>query len=159
VNASGNLTASYEAPHSTTFSVVFSGDATYSPRTVTRVVYVRAKVSESLGGYYRSSTVGGVTYRLYHRSSVLRVTAVVSPNKRGQCVKFEVQEHYRGAWHANVATKCGSLTSSSKISAGFGLTHADIGYHYRIRADYVRSSKDTTNLSNDSTWKYLMVEN
>ena len=158
VDASGNLTANYKAPHSTAFSVVFSGDATYAPRTVTHVVYVRARVSESLGGYYRSRTVGGVTYRLYHRRAVLRASAVVSPNKSGQCVKFEVQEHYRGAWHANAATKCGRLTSSSKISAGFGLTHADIGYPYRIRADYVRS-KDTTNRSNDSTWKYLMVEN
>jgi hypothetical protein len=139
--------------------VVFSGDANYAPRTVTHVIYVRAKVAESLAGYYRSRIIGGITYRLFHRRAVLRATAAVSPNKNGQCVKFEVQEHYRGAWHANVITKCGSLNSASKISVGFGLTHAGIGYHYRIRADYVRSSKDITNLSNDSAWKYLMVEN
>jgi ribosomal protein S11 len=159
VNTSGNLTASYKAPHSTTFSVVFAGDANYAPRTVTHVVYVRAKVAETLGGYYRSRVIGGITYRLFHRRGVLRATSTVSPNKSGQCVKFEVQEHYQGAWHANVITKCGSLNSSSKISVGFGLTHAGIGFHYRIRADYLRSSRDTTNLSNDSVWKYLMVEN
>jgi hypothetical protein len=159
VNTSGNLTVSYPAPHSTTFSVVFSGDGSYAPRTVTHIVYVRAKVSDSLGGYYHSRVVGGITYRLFHRNATMRAHATVSPNKHGQCVKFEVQEYYQGAWHANVSTKCASLDSSSKISAGFGLTHAGIGFHYRIRADYIRSSKDTTNLSNDGAWQYLMVEN
>ena len=70
-----------------------------------------------------------------------------------------MQEHYRGAWHANVVTKCASLDSSSKISGAFVLTHADIGFHYRIRADYVRRTKDTTNLSGDGAWQFLMVEN
>jgi hypothetical protein len=30
---------------------------------------------------------------------------------------------------------------------------------FRIRADYVRSSGDTSNLSTDSGWLYFMVEN
>ena len=38
------------------------------------------------------------------------------------------------------------------------LTQADIGCHYRIRVDYLRSGKDDSNLSNDSVWKYLIVE-
>ncbi len=52
MNSSGNLTVSHKTPHSTTFSVVFSGDAYYGAQTVTHAVRVRAKVSETLSGYY-----------------------------------------------------------------------------------------------------------
>jgi hypothetical protein len=158
VNSGGTLTVSYVAPHSTTFSAVFSGDARYAPKTVTHAAYVRAKVSESLSGYYGSRRIGGTTYRLFHRNNLLHAHGAVAPNKRGQCVEFEVHEHYLGAWHANVITGCIHLSSSSQAFVAFGLTMADIGFPYRIRADYIRSSKDTSNLSNDSAWQYLMVE-
>jgi YVTN family beta-propeller protein len=158
VNSHGNLTVSYKASHSTTFSVVFSGDAYYAPKTATRAVHVRAKVSESLSGYYRSERIGRTTYRLYHRRNKLYVHVTVEPNKRGQCVEAQAQEYAQGAWHANVTTGCGRLNSSSKFSGYLGLTHADIGYHYRIRVDYIRSSKDTSNLSNDSAWQYFIVK-
>jgi hypothetical protein len=46
----------------------------------------------------------------------------------------------------------------SQIAGSFNLSQADIGFHYRVRADYIRSSKDTSNLSNDSHWQYLIVE-
>lgn len=158
VNSGGNLTVSYVAPHSTTFSAVFSGDARYAPKTVTHAVYVRAKVSESLSGYYGSRRIGRTTYWLFHRNHLLHAHGTVAPNKRGQCVEFEVQEFFQGAWNANVTTGCIHLNSSSKASAVFGLTQADIGFPYRIRADYIRSRKDTSNLSNDSAWQYVMVE-
>lgn len=157
VNSSGNLTVSYAAAHSTTFSAVFSGDTYYAPTTATHVIYVRAKVSEWLSGYYSHTTIGGRTYWLFHRYDVLHAHAAVSPNKHGQCVKFQVQEYYLGAWRANVTTGCISLNSYSKASAAFGLTYADIGYHYRIRADYIRSSTDISNLSNHSAWRYVIV--
>jgi DNA-binding beta-propeller fold protein YncE len=157
VDSSGNLTVSYKAAHSTTFSAVFSGDSQYRPTTVTRVIYVRANVSETLSGYYASRRIGGITYRLFHRHARMHVHVTVRPNKSGQCLKFELQEHYLGAWHG-ATTRCGTLDSSSKISVTVGLTHANLGYHYRIRADYIRSSKDTTNLSNDSAWRYFIVK-
>ena len=158
VNSLGDLTVSYKAQRSTTFSVTFSGDAYYAPKTATHAVRVLAKVSESLSGYYRSQRIGRTTYRLYHRHDKLHAHATVDPNKRGQCVKFVVQEYYLGAWHFNVITGCGKLNSSSEVSAIFVLTHADIGYHYRLRADYLRSSKDMSNLSNDSAWHYFIVK-
>ena len=156
VNSSGNLTVSYKAPHSTKLTAVFSGDAQYRPTTVTHVIYVKANVSESLGGYYASERIGGITYRLFHHHASMHVNVTVRPNKSGQCVKFEIQEHYQGSWHSGISG-CGSLDSSSKISIRVSLAHANRGYHYRIRADYIRSSKDKTNLSNDSPWQYLIV--
>ncbi len=119
VNSLGELTVSYKAQHSTTFSVAFSGDAYYAPKTATRAVYVRAKVSESLSGYYRSQRIGRTTYRLYHRHNKLHARATVDPNKKGQCVEFEAQEYYLGAWHANVTTGCGKLSSFSEVSGSF----------------------------------------
>ena len=38
VDSLGNLGVGYSAPHSTTFSVVFSGDAHYAQMTTTRAV-------------------------------------------------------------------------------------------------------------------------
>ncbi len=114
-------------------------------------------MSETLSGYYASTRIGGITYRLFHRRALMHVHVTVRPNKSGQCVKLELQEHYHGAWHG-VTTRCGTLNSSSKISAAVRLTHANLGYHYRIRADYIRSSKDTTNLNNDSAWRYFIVK-
>jgi hypothetical protein len=136
---------------------VFSGDSQYRPTSVTRLIYVRANVSETLSGYYASTRIRGITYRLFHRRAVMHVHVTVRPNKSGQCLKFELQEHYQGAWHG-VTTRCGTLNRSSKISVTVGLTRANLGYHYRIRADYIRSSKDTTNLSNDSAWQHFIVK-
>ena len=158
VNSSGNLTVSRKEPHSTTFSVVFSGDADYASRTVTDAVRVRARVSESQSGYYGSKRVGRTRYRLYHRTGLLHVHATVAPNKSRQCVQVEVQEYFEGAWQANVSTGCVKLSRASQISGSLSLTQADVGFHYRVRADYIRSAKDTSNLSNDSGWQYLIVE-
>lgn len=158
VNASGNLAVSYVALHSTTFSAVFTGDTVFAPKTVTRAVGVRAKVSMGLSGYYASTKVGSITYRLYHRSGRVTVAITVAPSKSGQCVKLEVQEYYKSAWHANAITSCGILNSSSKVTRYMAVNSANLGYHYRVRADYVRSSKDTSNLSADSGWQYYMVE-
>jgi hypothetical protein len=156
VNSHGELTVSYTAPHSTTFSVVFTGDAHYAARTVSHDVGIRASVAESIGGYYTSTHYGSTLYRVYHHTADLRESVAVTPNKSGECVKVEVQIYYQGKWYADLTTSCGDLNSASKISGLFSLSQAT-GYRYRIRADYVRSSKDISNLSNDSGWLYFVV--
>jgi hypothetical protein len=157
VNSSGDLTVSYKPAFSTTFTAAFSGDGKYAPATASRTVFVRAGVAESLTGYYSSEHVGGVTYWLFHRHSLMHVHVTVRPNKNGQCVKFELQIHYQGAWHGKT-TRCAALDSSSRVNLNVSLTRAGLGYHYRIRADYVRSRTDTSNLSNHSTWQFFIVK-
>jgi hypothetical protein len=137
---------------------VFSGDARYAAKTVTRDVGVRASTTMNMGGYYSSRKVGGTTYRLYHRSSYLYVTATTGPDKSGQCVKIEVQEYYGGAWHANETTGCSALNGSSQLSGYLTVTNGDLGYRYRVRADYIRSATDVSNQSSDSGWQYVLVE-
>lgn len=157
VGPSGDLTVSYAAPHSTIFIAVFSGDAHDAAVKVTRIITVRVKVTEALSGYYGSKVIGSTTYRLYHRTAVLRATGTVAPGKKGQCLRFEVQEHANGRWYTQL-TNCGTLSSSSQVVGSFTLTHADIGYPYRIRAVYLQFATDYSNADNDSPWQYLKVE-
>lgn len=46
------------AIHSTTFSVVYKGDAHYLPKTIVRAVTVRARVSMTNNGYSISRSSG-----------------------------------------------------------------------------------------------------
>ena len=156
VNSAGNLTLSYSAPHTTTFYARYTGDAAYAPRTVTAGASVAAAVSTKLGGYYASERVGSVTYRLYHRTKKLAAAVLVAPNKHGECVKFDLQELYKGKWYDSL-TGCGTLAKNSVIGGNLTLSKAALGSHYRIRAEYERG-KDTTNLSADSGWQYFIVE-
>lgn len=158
VNSGGELTVSYRAARSTTFSAVFGGDPQDTPKTVTRAAYIRARVSASLEGYYASKRIDGVLYRLFRSGAVLDATGSVAPDKHGECVRFEVQEFYQGAWRPNVRTPCVILSKSSRAVQAFGLNQADIGYHYRIRAHYIPSAADKANLSAESTWLFLIVK-
>jgi hypothetical protein len=156
VNSHGDLTVSYRAAHSTEFEAVFSGDAHYTPKTVTELSYVKAKVTESLSGNSGSKRIGGQTYLVFHRKKTLDVHVTVAPDKAGECVEFTLAIYYQGAWHADT-TSCGDLSKSSKLTLRVSLKKAGIGYHYRIRADYLPGS-DTSNLGNDSAWAYFIVE-
>lgn len=156
VNSAGILTVSYVAPHSTEFSEVFAGDARYTPRTVTHTVSVRARVTQTISGYYTSKTVGGTVYRVYHHTALLHVAVAVAPNKHGQCVEIQVQQFYNNRWNSNLTTGCGSLNSSSTVSGNFNLTKAT-GGTFRLRADYVRSATDISNISTSSSWAYFTV--
>jgi hypothetical protein len=157
VNSSGNLTVSVRVARSTTFTAVFAGDARYAAKSASTTMYTRADVAMAISDYYASKRVGSVTYRLYHHTKHLNVGAAVAPNKSGECVQVEIQEYYRGAWQPNVTTDCVALNKNSAVGVYFTLNQADIGYPYRLRADYVRGS-DLSNLSADTGWQYFMVE-
>jgi hypothetical protein len=155
VDATGNLTVSYTAPHSTTFTAVFAGDADYAPVTVPLDVIVTAKVSESVSGSYGSKKVSGITYRLFHHTKPLTVSTTVTPDKAGQCITIEIQEHYSGAWQPNSVSDCVNLSRSSKATGLVDGSHADLGFPYRIRIDY---SGDATNGASNSAWSYVMIK-
>lgn len=144
------------AIHSTTFSVVYKGDAHYLPKTIVRAVTVRARVSMTNNGYFASTRIGGVRYRVYHHTALLGAFVTVAPDKHGQCVELEVQQRVSGGWIANQVFGCFALNSSSKVTAYLGLLRAGTA-RYRVRADYERSSKDPSNLSTDSSWFYFEV--
>lgn len=156
VNASGDLVVSERLPHSTTFTAVFAGDADYTAATAKGTAYVRAKVSESLSGYYLTKRISGVTYRLVHRKKTLYVHVTVAPNKSGECVEFDVREFYRGTWQGE-QTPCAILSHASKVTLSVMFAKSAVGHRFRIRADYI-AGIDDSNRPSDSAWEYFMVE-
>jgi len=158
VNSRGDLTVSYVARHSVMFSVVFAGDAQDGQATVKRMVNVFAKVTMTVRGNYGTRRVGHHTYLLYHRSGHVDVAVTVAPNKHGQCVVVQVQSYFRGAWHPNTTTNCALLSSTSHVLGYLTVNQASLNIPYRLRAIYLRSNGDISNLSTAASWHYVLVE-
>jgi hypothetical protein len=156
VDAKGNLTATYELARNTTFSASFAGDYRYAPATVTRAADAHVKVATTLGGSYTSTTYSGITYRVYHRTVKPSVTATVTPNKAGQCQRFQAQQYYSGAWHTLTTSGCFSLAANSTAKTQLSLTNA-LNQKFRVRSEYERRTKDNTNLSTWGGWLYFTV--
>ncbi|TGN79495.1 hypothetical protein E5083_07675 [Streptomyces bauhiniae] len=156
VDSRGNLRATYKLTRSTTFTASYAGDHRYAPATATRAVSGQVKVAQALSGYYTSAKYSGTTYRVYHRKTRPTVTTTVSPNKSGQCVKFQAQRYYSGAWHTLNTSGCFTLGAKSAVSSKLSLSNA-VGQKFRVRSEYVRGSKGTTNVSTWGGWQYLTV--
>lgn len=156
VDLNGNLTVNDKIPYTTTFSAVFSGDLLYQAKTVTHTVTVVPRMSLAVNGWYASASVNGTTYREYHSFSDIDVDLSVAPNKSGECVWFQVQEFYNGAWHANMKTSCVALDPASKLSGYLTVNNADGGYHYRIQAHYQPGKSDSRNGGTATAWQYLL---
>lgn len=156
MDSKGNLTATYKLANNTTFTASYAGDYHYAPATATRAVSDQVKVAQALSGYYTTTTYSGTTYRVYHHTAQPTVTTTVSPNKSGQCVHLQVQQYYGGAWHTLSTSGCFTLTSKSAVAARLSLSHA-VNQKFRVRSEYVHSSKDATNVSTWGGWQYLTV--
>jgi hypothetical protein len=157
VNSAGKLRVYFRLTRTTTFTVVFGGDARDAPVRASRTVQALARVADGISGYYARTRVGGTTYYVFHASKQLVLRATVSPSKGGECLKPETEQWDTGAgWDDDTAYGCDLLDSGSHDSAPFNLAQA-IGDRYRIRADYVRGARDLANLSADGSWLYLTV--
>jgi hypothetical protein len=155
VNSKGVLSVSYALTRNTVFTAAFGGDVHNAPKTVTKTVDAEVKIATSYGGYYTTEKVDGTTYRVYHTSGRLDISLTVTPNKHGQCIDLEIQQYDSSiGWFTNETIGCSDLNSSSKLSGYLTLTNAGT-HQYRIRVEYIRSSKDTTNVDTDSGWFYF----
>jgi hypothetical protein len=138
---------------STTLYAVYPGNSDNTAATVTKTVNVGAKVSASIGGYYKTES----GYRLYHHTARLRLSAAVAPVKKGECVEFQVQQYVKKAWKTVITTGCATLNAKSEASDDLTLGKYAQGVPYRVRADYLRG-KDTSNLDADSSFLDFMVK-
>ncbi|MGW2644143.1 hypothetical protein ACWC2T_04315 [Streptomyces sp. NPDC001393] len=84
------------------------------------------------------------------------MTAVVTPNKSGQCEKFQAQEYYSGAWHTLTTSGCYYLDPNSTGVTQLSLANA-VNQKFRVRSEYVHSTQDNTNLTTWGGWLYLTV--
>ncbi|MFG2370151.1 hypothetical protein ACGFY9_01560 [Streptomyces sp. NPDC048504] len=158
VDSKGNLKATYKLTHNTTFTASFAGDYRYAPATATRAVHDQVGIAEKLGGSYTSIKYGTVTYRVYHHTVKPQVTGTVSPDKSGQCLRFQAQEYYNKAWHTLTTSSCFSLATGSVGTTSLSLTNA-VNQKFRVRTEYVAGAKDATNVSTWGGWLYLTVRN
>jgi hypothetical protein len=156
VDSNGNLAGSYKLARNTTFSAVFAGDYRYAPKTVAHSVQTQVRISETLSGYYTSTHYGSTLYRVYHHTAKEQLDVTVTPNKAGQCILFRVQRYYSGAWHTQTTTPCAALSSAGAGRHKMSLTNS-VGSKFRIAAEYVHSSRDTTNPSTWGAWQYFTV--
>jgi hypothetical protein len=113
-------------------------------------------VTESLSGYYTSTHYGSTLYRVYHHTAKPTINVTVTPNKSDQCLRYQAQRYYSGAWHTLTTSGCYHLTPKSTGSGQLTLTNA-VGQKFRMRAEYVHSSWDTTNISTWGGWQYFTV--
>ncbi|MFK0152474.1 hypothetical protein ACIQVK_10395 [Streptomyces sp. NPDC090493] len=158
VDSKGNLKATYKPTRSTVYTASFGGDYRYAPATATHSAATQVKIAERLGSYYTSTTYSGVTYRVYHHTVQPQVVGTVTPDKSGQCMKFQAQEYYSGAWHTIGTSSCFSMAPGSTGVTHLVLTHA-VNQRFRVRTEYVHSSKDTSNADTWGGWLYLTVRN
>jgi hypothetical protein len=85
-----------------------------------------------------------------------QINATVAPNKAGQCVRYQAQQYYSGAWHTLTTSDCYALDSASKGTAELSLTNA-VDKKFRMRAEYVHSAHDNSSLSTWGGWLYFTV--
>ena len=157
VNAKGKIYPSYRLAENTKFTAVFAGDAKDAAHEVSREVAATAKVISSITGYYKTTTVSGTSYRVYHSDSTLTLHATVAPNSKGQCLEPETQQWDKGVgWDADAKYGCDTLNSDSHDTAPFSLGKA-VGDKYRVRARFVHGRDNTAIHSALGGWIYFEV--
>ncbi len=157
VESQGGISVVHSLTRTSTFTASFAGDAHNLPASAAITVGVTAHVAGALHGAYKTTTISGVKYFVFHSSAAMKLAATVAPDKRGECVRPERQEFslLRG-WVSDHLGNCTALDAASQVQIPLSLTGMK-GHRFRIRADYVRSGKDTANLSNDGSWLYFTV--
>ena len=138
----------------TTFTATFGGDSHYDPATVSLAIKVGVKIANALSGYYKTATVAGLDYHVYHRNATLKNLITVTPAKPGECVRYQVEQGRNGVWGAASTTGCVALNkwSQTMLTRKLGST----GW-FRVRADFTPSAKDVANVSTDGAWVYYVV--
>jgi hypothetical protein len=155
IEPSNTITSSDSSfTRNTTFTATYGGDPRYDAATVNLAIKVGVKIADSLSGYYKTTTVAGLPYHLYHRNATLKDLVTVTPSKTGECVRFEVQKSVNGVWHPDTISGCAALNKWSQTMRTSKLSST--GW-YRFRPDFTASAKDTTNVSTDGGWLYYVI--
>jgi YVTN family beta-propeller protein len=127
VNASGDVVVARKATDQTTFIAAFGGDQLYMPKRLFRTVGVRARISETLSGWW--ATVNG--YRLYHAVVDPVIVAGLVPHPG--CLVFQSQVLTGGRWVAGPSSPCFAVDGSGRVGASLSGAHT-VGATWRMRA-------------------------
>jgi hypothetical protein len=158
VDAKGKWYPVYSITRTTTFTAVFAGDSRDAPNSASRTLHAYARVTDRIGGHYKTSrSSDGTVYDVFRSAGALTLYSTVAPNKHGECLEPETQQYDAGVgWDADTKYGCDKLDGKSHDTAPFSLSRAG-GDRYRIRGDYFRGSSDTANLNGQGPWLYFIV--
>jgi hypothetical protein len=158
VNGSGNLVLSYPAAtRNVIFSATFSGDAQYVPRSVSVRLGVDVRVAMTNSGWYTTATFNGGTYHVFHSNAHLNLAVLVTPNKHDEKLELVGQQWYNNTWN-DVSGDVFTYTLPRTSSISGYLTVAQVaGDYFRLRAVFLPSRTDVTNVSYYSGWFYFKV--
>jgi hypothetical protein len=155
VNSKGNLAVSLTLTRNTTLSATFTGDSRTAPKTVSGVVYVKAKVSLKQTKYYKSGKIGKTTYRYYKKKSPARFD--ISTNAYGERAMYlHVQYYANGKWH--LWGDGYFATSGGRVIVSLDGRY-DVGVRLRVRTAYRKGdSGDSVNATAYTSYSYLMFK-
>jgi hypothetical protein len=156
LSSSGILVLSYpDATRNVIFSVTFSGDAQYFPRSISVRLGVDVRVAMTNSGWYTTAKFNGGTYHVFHSNAHLNVAVSVTPDKHGEKLYLVGQQWYNNTWNDGDVFKL-NLGKTSAISGYLTLAQVS-GAYFRLRAVFVPGSTDVTNVSYYSGWFYFKV--
>jgi hypothetical protein len=69
-------------------------------------------------------------------------------------MQLSAQELRKDAWHASTKTGCAALSPGSQATMYLTVSKAELGYPYRVRADYLSDSPE--NASSAGAWQYVI---
>jgi hypothetical protein len=157
VNSAGELRKAFGLRSTTTFTVVYKGDARDAPAQASLTLQAWAGVRVAITGYFKRTEVSRIIYYVFHGGGTMVLHTTVFPNKYGECLRPETEQWDAGiGWDDDTVYSCDALDSGSRDTAPFNLARA-IGDRYRIRADFRRGARDLANLNADSQWLYFLV--
>jgi hypothetical protein len=154
VASGGTMTVSVPLTSTTLFTAKVAGDTLDTAASATTTVRVAARIGAAISGRYTTTRIGSTIYSVYHHTATLKDVVTVTPNKHGQCVELQVYRYYSGAWHPYTTTGCTRLNSKSRASLALKL--GTLG-QFEVRASYVRSQADSSNVSTYGSWAYYKV--
>ncbi|MDX3076803.1 hypothetical protein [Streptomyces sp. MI02-7b] len=156
VDKNGNISGTYVVSRSTRFSATFAGDSRYAPASASVGTKTTALIHGTAGGYLRTTTSGGQTYKVYHHTSSAKFAVDVAPAAPGQCVRVQRQTLTAGAWIGGDIDRSICVKLNSKSAAAYSMALGTMNQS-RVR---VRFLYDTVyNAPTYSAWQYIAVVN
>ncbi|MEU4422713.1 hypothetical protein AB0F81_18960 [Actinoplanes sp. NPDC024001] len=152
-NSAGKVSGSFTLTSNTTVTARFAGDAAYSPRAVTSVVYSKVWAGTRISRHSSMKKIGSIRYHVFRTSKDPRFTNSVTLHP-GRSAHTVVQRYRNGKWR-NFYSEYSPLdhhgTSSVVLNGTF-----KAGAKFRVRTEYVRgTSGDNVNYTTYGPWKYF----
>jgi hypothetical protein len=157
VDSKGNLSVTVKLIRNDSVTAVFAGDALHAPASYQSTAYTAVQVFTSLGGYYKTGTIGSAPYYYFHKNAEPILTTAM-PYYPGRRQELQFQVYSQGKWYDS-DTEYFPLGTDGKSYVNLG-SPGQSGIQARVRPAYIHGgSGDTVNDTTYGTWKNLYFTN